>query len=127
MRVDHIGYAVKDIEKAKKAFTALGYTFGETIDDSDRNVYLSFGTLDDTCVELVAPADRSTLSPVDMQLGKLGPTPYHICYKSSNIEQDIADLERTVLKLPYLLHRQSPLAGRGSFSFIRSLSVSLKL
>lgn len=34
MRVDHIGYAVKQIGKTKKSMEALGFRFGETIEDT---------------------------------------------------------------------------------------------
>ena len=43
MEVDHIGYAVKNIEKAKEAFTQLGFLFGDTIEDPMRNIYICFG------------------------------------------------------------------------------------
>ena len=87
MTIDHIGYAVKDIGKAKKPLETLGYVFEETVEDLDRNIYLTFGEMDGYRVELVAPISED--SPVDMHLTKIGPTPYHICYKSTNIEKDI--------------------------------------
>ena len=31
MRIDHIGYAVKNIDKAKKSMEILGYTFEPTV------------------------------------------------------------------------------------------------
>ena len=31
MEIDHIGYAVRDISKAKKSMEALGFEFEETI------------------------------------------------------------------------------------------------
>jgi len=55
VRVDHIGYAVKNIDKAKKSMEALGYTFKPTIEDTDRNIFIAFGSLDGYCIELVAP------------------------------------------------------------------------
>lgn len=55
MKADHIGYAVKNIDKAKEAMEALGYIFEDTIKDTDRNIYIAFGNLDDLRIELVAP------------------------------------------------------------------------
>ena len=55
MRIDHIGYAVKDIERSKPLFEAMGWSFGETVRDAARNVDLCFGSLDGWTVELVAP------------------------------------------------------------------------
>lgn len=93
MRIDHIGYAVKDIEKAKKNMESLGYKFDPTINDPNRNIYISFGELDGYRIELVSPSGIN--SPVDTFLSKIGPTPYHICYKSRNIEADIELLKKS--------------------------------
>ncbi len=91
MKTDHIGYAVKDIEKAKKTMEVLGYTVGDTVGDRDRNIYFSFCEMDGQRVELVAPMSEG--SPVDGYLAKSGPMPYHICYKSSDLDGDIERLK----------------------------------
>ena len=122
MRVDHIGYAVKNIEKARKSLEILGYVFEPVIEDVDRNVYLCFGELDGYRVELVAPI--SDESPVDMYLSKIGSTPYHICYKSSEIEADIERLKANRYKISI------PLAPAVAFNnkrvvFLYSLSAGL--
>lgn len=122
MRIDHIGYAVKNIDKAKKSMEALGYIFENTVEDTDRNIYISFGEMDGYRVELVAPI--STGSPVDMHLFKIGPTPYHICYKSADIESDIERLQANRFKVSI------PLAPAIAFGnkrvvFMYSLSVGL--
>ena len=99
MKIDHIGYAVRDIEKAKKQLAALGYIFEKTIEDADRNVSLAFGELDGYRVELVAPLNKKLESPVDSVLVKNGPTPYHICYLSDNLDADIEKLQRNRFKV----------------------------
>lgn len=98
MRIDHIGYAVKNIEKARAAFEELGFVFDELIDDTDRNIFIQFGRNDGYCVELVSP-DGNGESPADYFLGKVGPTPYHICYRTDDIERDIADLTAKKFKV----------------------------
>ncbi len=98
MRIDHIGYAVKNIEKAKKAFEALGFTFDEMVDDPDRNILIQFGENDGYRIELVCPKDEGE-SPADAFLKKVGPTPYHLCYRSDDLEQDIAVLEKQKFKV----------------------------
>lgn len=97
MKVDHIGYAVRDVEKAKASMASLGYIFGPTVEDRDRNVSLCFGELSGYRVELVAPLGPG--SPVDLQLSKIGPSPYHICYLSSDLEGDIEILQRKRFKV----------------------------
>ncbi|MBO5637290.1 MAG: VOC family protein [Acidaminococcaceae bacterium] len=68
MKVDHIGYAVKNIDKAKKSMEALGFSFEEPVIDTDRNIYIVFGEMDGYRVELVAPVSEG--SPVDVLLEK---------------------------------------------------------
>ena len=122
MKVDHIGYAVKDIEKAKKTMENLGFIFGNIIEDSDRNIDLCFGELDGYCIELVAPKNEK--APINMYLSKIGPTPYRICYKSDTIEKDIEQLKANRFKVSI------PLAPAIAFGnkrvvFMYSLSVGL--
>lgn len=100
MKIDHIGYAVENIEKAKNKLKGLGYTFGAIIEDNDRNVLLCFGELDGYRIELVAPGKEvGKGSPVDEYLDKVGPTPYHLCYISENIEDDIEQLKKLRYKV----------------------------
>ena len=122
MKIDHIGYAVKNIDKAKKSLEAIGYVFDDVVEDFDRNIYISFGEMDGYRIELVSPISAG--SPVDMQLSKLGPTPYHICYKSTDIEADIKLLQSQRFKVAI------PLASAVAFGnkrvvFMYSLSVGL--
>lgn len=97
MNIDHIGYAVKDIDKAKSIFETIGYSFEETITDCDRKIYIAFGKMNGYRIELVAPI--SSGSPVDNYLTNIGATPYHICYVSENIEEDIKTLEKIRFKV----------------------------
>lgn len=91
MKIDHIGYAVKNIDKSRKVFEALGFIFEEMIEDKQRNLYLQFGKKDGYRIELVAPIKKGSV--VDGYLDMIGATPYHICYLSENLEMDIKKLE----------------------------------
>ncbi len=122
MRVDHIGYAVKNINKAKTSMEALGYTFEPIVKDMDRNIYICFGEMDGYRVELIAPMGNS--SPVDKYLSKNGPTPYHICYKSAEIETDIEKLKASRFKVSIPL-AQAIGFGNRRVVFMYSLSVGL--
>ena len=99
MKVNHIGYAVKRIEKAMSSFEKLGYVFGPIIDDKERNVRLAFGEKDGYRIELVAPLEKNHVSPVDQYLRNAVGTPYHICYESINLDKEIADLEKHGFKV----------------------------
>ena len=92
MKIDHIGYAVKRIDRAIEAFQKLGYEFEPTIDDIDRNVKLAFGVKDGYRIELVSPLDKKAVSPVDQYLSNTVGTPYHICYESEKFDVEIDEL-----------------------------------
>lgn len=94
VEIDHVGYAVKKMEKAIDEFRLLGFEFEDTIDDFDRNIHICFGKNGEGYrVELVSPLNKEKASPVDIYLAKIGPTAYHFCYKSKNLEEDVKALE----------------------------------
>lgn len=93
MKIDHIGYAVKRIDRALDSFEKLGYVFESAIDDVDRNVRLVFGEKDGYRIELVAPLDKKLESPVDQYLFNAVGTPYHFCYKSDDLDREISELQ----------------------------------
>ena len=99
MKIDHIGYAVKRIDRALDAFSRLGYVFEPVIDDTDRNVKLAFGEKDGYRIELVSPLDPKAKSPVDQYLSNVFGTPYHICYQSEDFDNDIAELQASGFKV----------------------------
>lgn len=99
MKINHIGYAVKRLDRALTALEKLGYAFEPVIDDLDRNVQLAFGDKDGYRIELVSPLDREKDSPVDQYLSNAMGTPYHICYESDNFEKDIESLKKEGFKI----------------------------
>ena len=90
MVVDHIGYAVKDIQRARIEFEYLGYSFSELIQDYDRNLYIQFGVNGSEKIELLQTMDNNNVTEI---LKKNGATPYHICYKTDNLQREIKKLE----------------------------------
>ncbi len=99
MRIDHIGYAVKRMDRAQSSFEKLGFSFEQVVDDTDRNVKITFGINDGYRIELVAPLDKNLKSPVDQYLGNASGTPYHICYESDNFDNEIESLKRQGFKV----------------------------
>ena len=94
LRIHHIGYAVKDIDKAIDKFASLGYAIPEKQEDVSRNVTIVFAEKDGYCVELISPLCSEKPSPVDSILKKNGSTPYHICYEVDNIQEACAVLKK---------------------------------
>lgn len=72
MKVDHVGIAVKNLERAIQEFETLGYQFGEKIEDTARNVLICFGENGSYRVELVQALDKMRASPIDGILKKTG-------------------------------------------------------
>lgn len=91
MRIHHIGYLVKKIDKAIDAFQTLGYqvTIHSTWDEG-REAHLCFLENDGYCVELICPSKESSLYPL---LQKYNNAPYHICYVCDDLEQEIENLK----------------------------------
>ena len=122
MKIDHLGYAVKEINKAKSVFEKLGYLFEETITDNDRNIYIAFGEMNGYRIELVAPISYG--SPVDNYLTNVGATPYHICYVSENIDEDIKTLEKNRFKVIIPLAPAIAFGGK-KVVFMYSLTIGI--
>lgn len=99
MNVDHIGYAVRDISKAKKNFELLGFSFETIIDDVERNVRILFGYNQAYRIELISPLEKKRVSPVDKYLSNTLGTPYHICYHSDDFDNDIENLVKQGFKV----------------------------
>ena len=91
MKIHHIGYLVKKIEKAIESFETLGYslTTASTWDEG-RKAYICFLENYGYCVELICPSKESSLYPLLKQYNN---APYHICYICRNIEETIQELK----------------------------------
>lgn len=83
LKIHHIGYLVKKIEKAKEAFASLGYQIEQdTVRDDIRRVDICFLIKDGYRVELVSPFSEDSV--VAGLLKKYKNTPYHICYEADD-------------------------------------------
>lgn len=92
MKIDHIGYAVKKLEYAIEEFQRLGFSRGGVFNDSDRNIRICFMENNGYVIELVAPLGKN--SPVDNYLKKNGSIPYHFCYTTKKLAEEISKLEK---------------------------------
>ncbi len=85
LRIHHIGYLVKKIEKAKQAFLSLGYRIEQdTVYDGIRKINICFLLKDGYRVELVSPASEDSV--VSGLIKKYKNSPYHICYETDDFE-----------------------------------------
>jgi len=90
MQIDHIGYAVADIRRAADTLSSLGFSRGEIISDDMRKINICFMTNGGYKIELVSPVAEG--SPVDGILKNSGDGPYHICYSTQNLDDEIENL-----------------------------------
>ncbi len=88
MKVHHIGYAVKNLDEAFNIFKLLGFEKeNEKVIDDKRNVKILFIHNREYRIELIESLGEN--SPIRNILKKSGSTPYHLCYESENILEDI--------------------------------------
>lgn len=91
LKIHHIGYLVKKIEKARQTFESLGYhTEQDTVYDDIRKVDICFLTKDGYRVELVSPVSEESV--VAGLLKKYKNCPYHVCYETADYEAACAEL-----------------------------------
>lgn len=93
MTVHHIGYLVKNIEKAEAAFSGLGYScLAERTYDAFRDVMIRFMRKDGYTVELISPCSEDSVAAGLMK--KYKNAPYHICYETEDLDQTVSALEK---------------------------------
>jgi len=110
MKIHHIGYVVKKIDKAIDKFHQLGYS-GETITrDEYRGIDICFMENDGYRIELVSPYRAD--STVSGLLKRTKNAPYHICYISSDIEKDMANLAQNGYMQISELHEAPAIDGK---------------
>lgn len=91
MKVHHVGYAVRNIDKSVASFEKLGFSVvSRETDDEARNVKIVFMRNGDYLIELVQPLGEQ--SDVGAVIKKQGCAPYHICYEADNLESAIKEL-----------------------------------
>lgn len=92
LKLDHIGYAVSDIEKTASHYVDAGWELSEVYDEVVQNARIAFLTKQGfPTIELVAPGSGEK-APVSSILKKSGVTPYHMCYEVDDIFQAMEDL-----------------------------------
>lgn len=88
MKIHHIGYLVQNIEKAQKQFHQLGFTDQtQLFHDELRGIYILFLEKDGYTIELISPAREDSI--VSNLIKQYKNSPYHICYESTHIDEDM--------------------------------------
>ncbi|QHI72076.1 VOC family protein [Aminipila terrae] len=92
MKIHHVGYLVKDINKALKEFGKIGFILIQEICyDSFRDIEICFVENSGYILELVSPKSEESIAW--NLLKKYGNAPYHICYIVENLEETVSNLK----------------------------------
>ena len=117
--LDHIAIAVPDFDKAIKRFMDdFGLTFDGTEDVAPAKTSTAFFPLPPTSIELVHPLNDE--GPIKTYLEKKGGGLHHLCFRSDNIEEDIARLKEKGYQ--FLADEPSPGAHGSKVIFIHPKS-----
>lgn len=88
MKVHHVGFLTKNLERSRADFLLLGYSVEKpSAYDHIRKVNIEFLTNGGYRVELIEPCGKD--SPLYPLLKRYKNTPYHLCYESADFENDI--------------------------------------
>lgn len=93
MKIHHVGYLAKNIEKTGKKFLELGYEVErEVMYDEYRQIDIEFLKNGDYRVELIQP--KSEDSPMFPLLKRFKNSPYHFCYEVEDLERSVEELSQ---------------------------------
>lgn len=91
MKIHHIGYLVRKMEKARAAFLALGYQVTQDVQyDAGRKIDICFLEKDGYTVELVSPAAPDSV--VSNLIRQYRNCPYHLCYTTADFDGEVEAL-----------------------------------
>ena len=130
LKVHHIGYLVKKIERAIQTFERLGYQIKQnTIYDDIRKVDICFLEKDGYCIELVSPISEESV--VYGLLKKYKNCPYHICYETTDFDKDFDALRSdgfmpidTLTPAPALSDREVVFMTHAALGMIELIKIS---
>lgn len=123
MKVHHIGYLARKIERAAQAMEALGYAReGEVTRDELRGIDILFLVNDQTRVELVSPYREG--SAVGELTKRVGNAPYHICYEVDDLDGQVSRMSENGYVLVAPAQAAPAIEGR-RVAFLMSAALGL--
>lgn len=123
MKIHHIGYLAKSIDKTEKKFFELGYEVEHaTKYDEIRDIKIEFLKNGDYRVELIEPMGEN--SPMYPLLKRFKNTPYHFCYEVDDMDKAVKDFESkhyTVIHEPQI----APCIDGKKVAFLNNISMGI--
>lgn len=127
MKINHIGYAVQNIDKSISDFYRLGYQpVGKRVRDISRNLWFQFISNDEICIELVQTIDEEKDSSVKGIIERnRGGIPYHICYEVDDILENIETMKGLggYILLDYRTKEESIHGNASAFLYNRNMGM----
>lgn len=113
----HLGLAVRNKTPALHFLQGLGYQVGQQVYDPNQEVNLLFcHSAQQPDVEVIYPSDKP--GPLDRILQAAPSQIYHICYASKDIEQSIALVKQSGLRvIPVASAKPAPLFNGSPVAF----------
>lgn len=96
-RIDHVGIAVASLDEALAAWRLLGLAETHREEVPTQKVRVAFLTVGESAIELLEPTSPD--SPIAKFLEKRGPGLHHVCFRVTDIEASIAELEAVGCRL----------------------------
>ncbi len=97
-KLDHVGIAVKDLEKAIKFYEdVLGIDLASTEVVEDQHVKVAFLPLGETEIELLESTTED--GPIARYIEKNGPGIQHLAFGVDNIDEAIKEMEAKGLRM----------------------------
>jgi methylmalonyl-CoA/ethylmalonyl-CoA epimerase len=111
MKVHHVGYFVKNINKGMKTFCDMGYSVvQDVVRDEYRGIDIAFLEKDGYRIELVSPYTETSV--VYELRKKMGNSPYHICYEVADMDKAIQELQTQRFVLTQEPHEAVAIDGK---------------
>ncbi len=108
-QIDHIGVAVKDLDKAVAFYRdVLGLKFLEKEEVASQKVRVAKFDLNGVHIEFLEPTSKD--SPIAKFIEKKGEGIHHIAYRTDDVADEIESLKRKNVKLI----NEHPVEGSGS-------------
>lgn len=122
LSLDHIGYAVSDIEKTASHYVQAGWKLSAVYDEVAQNARIAFLSKEGfPKIELVAPGSQEK-DPVSAILKRSGVTPYHLCYVVHDILEAMESLYEDGF-MPLFMPVESVAMHGRKICYLRSLEV----
>lgn len=123
MKIHHVGYLAKNLEKSASKFLELGFEVERPCKfDPIRNINIEFLKNGDYRVELIQP--MSEASPMYPLLKRFKNTPYHFCYEVDDLDSSVKELSErgyTVIQEPEI----APCIDDKKVVFLNNISMGI--